>query len=74
MARKTAGTPFNVWLKSQVTDGERKLDLNRLYEVAARYGIGDIERYKSLNPGQQRMSIGNRLRSLVPKAEYHHAA
>jgi len=71
---KTAGTPFNVWLKGQVTDDEGKLDLNRLYAVAANYGIGDIERYKSLNPGQQRMSIGIRLRSLVPQAEYDHAA
>ncbi len=73
-SRSRASSCRWVWLKGQVTDGEGKLDLNWLYEVAARYGIGDIERDKSLNPGQQRMSIRNRLRSLVPQAEYDHAA
>jgi len=67
---KTANTPFNIWLKSQVQGEDGKLDLDRLYEVARRYGVQDIERYKGLNPGQQRMSIGNRLRSLVPAEVY----
>lgn len=67
---KTANTPFNIWLKKEVVDENGKLDLNRLYAIAAKYGITDIERYKSLNPGQQRMTIGNRLRSIVPPTVY----
>lgn len=67
---KTASTPFNNWLKGQVYDTGGKLDLDRLYDVAGRYGIEDIEPYKTLNPGQQRMSIGNRLRKIVPPEDY----
>lgn len=67
---RTAATPFNIWLKEMVTDSKGRLDLERLYDVGTKYGIGDLDRYKSLNPGQQRMSIGNRLRSLVPPSDY----
>lgn len=68
--QKTANTPFNVWLKGQVYDASGRLDLDKLYAVAARYGITDVERYKGLNPGQQRMSIGNRLRTMVPLEDF----
>ena len=68
--KKTANSPFNVWLAQQIRDREGRLDLEKLHSVAKRYGITDVDRYKTLNPGQQRMSIGNRLRSLVDPSEY----
>lgn len=65
--QKTANGPFNVWLDKQVkVDGN--LDLERLYAVAAQYGI--TKRYDHLNPGQQRMNIGVALRKIVPKEVY----
>lgn len=64
---KTASSPFNRWLDRQVKpDG--KLDLDRLNEVAAKYGIAN--NYGHLNPGQQRMTIGVMLRARVPAKEY----
>lgn len=46
------------------------MTLARLYEVAQRYGIDREARYSHLNPGQQRMIIGNMLRRVVPVVEY----
>ena len=66
----TAKSPFNNWLNPQVCDGEGKLDINKLHELALRYGIDKREQYKHLNPGQQRMNIGNRLRKVVDPKEY----
>ena len=43
-----------------------KMDLERLYALAREYGI--IKRYDTLNPGQQRINIGNQLRRRVPSA------
>ena len=65
---KTADSPFNRWLGEQVKNSDGTLDLEKLYEVARRYGIE--ERYKHLNPGQQRMNIGVMLRKRVHKSEY----
>lgn len=71
---RTAKSPFNEWLNAQVRGAEGKLDLDKLYAVAARYGVIDREAYKHLNPGQQRMTIGVKLRAQVPPAEYDQAA
>lgn len=66
--KNTAKSPFNVWLDGQVKRPDGTLDLERLYEVAERYGID--KRYDNLNPGQQRMNIGVMLRARVPQEEY----
>lgn len=67
---RTANDDFNVWLNAQVrVDG--KLDLDRLYAVAEKYGIA--KRYDHLNPGQQRMNIGVILRRIVPADTYKRA-
>ena len=67
---KTAQSPFNVWLNGQVRDESGKLNLDRLYAVAAQHGIVGREAYAHLNPGQQRMTIGIKLRAKVPPAVY----
>lgn len=44
------------------------LDLPALFALAASVGLVDCEeRYQSLNPGQKRMNVGNRLRAIVKK-------
>lgn len=68
--KKTADTPFNRWLKGRTAGADGRLDLGKLHDVARRYGVDDVDRYAELNPGQQRMSIGNRLRKLVPASTY----
>lgn len=65
---KTAASPFNRWLDAKVKKSDGSLDLDRLYEVACDFGI--ITDYRHLNPGQQRMTIGNKLRNIVPSFEY----
>jgi hypothetical protein len=65
---KTAASPFNRWLDAKVKKSDGSLDLDRLYEVACDFGI--ITDYRHLNPGQQRMTIGNKLRNIVPSSEY----
>jgi hypothetical protein len=65
---KTAASPFNLWLDARVKNSDGSLDLARLYEVASTYGIKND--YRHLNPGQQRMTIGIKLRTKVPPAEY----
>ncbi len=62
---QTKESPFNRWLRGRTTRSDGTLDLDRLHAVAAEYGI-DAGRYAHLNPGQQRMNIGNRLRHVVP--------
>jgi hypothetical protein len=61
-------SPFNLWLDAQVKNSDGSLDLDRLYKVASSYGIKND--YRHLNPGQQRMTIGIKLRSKVPPSEY----
>lgn len=68
--QNTAHSPFNLWLEPQVRGPDGQLDLARLYAVARRYGIDRQTRYSHLNPGQQRMIIGNMLRRIVPAEEY----
>lgn len=65
----TRDSPFNRWLRDRVLDRSGKLDLEALHNIAAKYGV-DSAAYSHLNPGQQRMNIGNRLRKLVPPAVY----
>jgi hypothetical protein len=65
---KTAASPFNLWLDARVKHPNGLLDLDRLYKVASSYGIE--HEYRHLNPGQQRMTIGIKLRKTVPSSEY----
>jgi hypothetical protein len=65
---KTANSPFNRWLNSQVRNADGTLDLEKLYAVARRWGVED--RYDHLNAGQARMNIGVKLRRVVPPQEY----
>jgi hypothetical protein len=64
----TANSPFNVWLNAQVRKPDGGLDRDKLTEVAAQWGVED--KYKDLNPGQARMSIGIKLRAIVPPKVY----
>lgn len=68
--RETRDSPFNLWLRHQCCRRDGTLDLPRLHAVAQQYGI-DPGRYLHLNPGQQRMNIGNRLRKIVPASDYN---
>lgn len=70
--KNTANSPFNVWLDGQVKRPDGTLDLEKLYAVAARFGIE--KRYDRLNPGQQRMNVGVMLRARVPQEEYNDRA
>lgn len=69
-ATNTRDSDFNRWLRDQVNNTDGTLDLERLYQLAERYGIDARGRYCHLNPGQQRMNVGNRLRRIVPQHEY----
>jgi hypothetical protein len=64
---RTAKSPFNQWLDRQVKGADGRLNLERLYEVARKYGIE--RRYDHLNAGQQRMNIGVMLRARVSQQE-----
>ncbi|WP_245265564.1 hypothetical protein [Mesorhizobium sp. LSJC265A00] len=68
--KNTAHSPFNLWLEQLVKGPDGQLDLARLYDVAMRYGIDGQAQYSHLNPGQQRMIIGNILRRKVPAEVY----
>ncbi|BCA58885.1 hypothetical protein [Sphingomonas sp. HMP6] len=61
---QTRDSPFNRWLRDEVNNRDGTLDLAKLHALAARFEI-DAGRYAHLNPGQQRMNIGNRLRRIV---------
>lgn len=67
---KTAQSPFNRWLNAQVRDSNGQLVLEKLYDVARKYGVERPERYAHLNPGQQRMTLGLQVRSRVSPIEY----
>ena len=66
--KNTASSPFNRWLDIRVKRKDGTLDLDALYAVAEEHGIR--QRYRHLNPGQQRMNIGNRLRKKVDPSVY----
>ena len=53
---------FNVWFDPQVRAADGTLDLQRLYAISTSHGI-DYRSYTSLNPGQQRMTLGNMIRA-----------
>jgi hypothetical protein len=60
------------WMDEQICING-KMDLKRLYALAQQYGIekrydGTTPGQQTLNPGQQRMNIGNMLKSRVPAA------
>lgn len=69
-AERTAHTPINRWLAEETRGADGRLDLAKLHAVALSYGIDKQVEYADLNPGQQRMNIGNLLRSRVPEAVY----
>jgi len=66
----TAQSPFNQWLDGQVRRADGSLDLARLHQIARSHGIEREQQYAHLNPGQQRMNIGNLLRRVVDVGEY----
>jgi hypothetical protein len=53
---------FNMWFDPQVRAADGTLDLQKLYEISTLHGI-DYTLYTSLNPGQQRMTLGNMIRA-----------
>ncbi len=67
----TSRSSFNVWLDARVKQADGKLDLNKPYEVAERYGI--TKRYDHLNVGQQQMTLGLALSARIPKELYETA-
>jgi hypothetical protein len=67
-AAKTASSPFNRWLDQQVREPSASMDLDALYKVAREHGVN--QEYRHLNPGQQRMIVGSRLRAVVPTEAY----
>ncbi|MBG7616138.1 hypothetical protein IWC96_12745 [Brevundimonas sp. BAL450] len=67
---RTAQSPFNLWLADRTRGADGRLDLDRLYTLAAEYGVDARGDYPDLNPGQQRMNVGNRLRARVPAEAY----
>jgi hypothetical protein len=60
--RTTQHGAFNQWFDPQVRNVDGTLDLQKLHEIAAAHGI-DSTPYASLNPGQQRMTLGNMIRA-----------
>lgn len=69
--KKTASSPFNRWLEKEVKRSDGTLDLESLYAIAHEFGIE--KRYDHLTPGQQRMTIGIKLRKAVPPSQYEDA-
>ena len=49
---------FNQWFDPQVRNADGTLDLQKLYAISMSHGI-DYTLYATLNPGQQRMTLGN---------------
>ena len=60
--RNTRHGAFNQWLDPQVRASDGTVDLPKLYEIARAHGI-EYAPYVSLNPGQQRMTLGNMIRT-----------
>lgn len=53
---------FNLWFDPQVRAADGTLDLQKLYALSTSHGI-DHTLYTVLNPGQQRMTLGNMIRA-----------
>ena len=64
---ETRNCAFNIWMRARVNNEDGSLNLDKMYELAKSYGI--LTEYRDLNPGQQRMNIGNKLRLVVPLAD-----
>ena len=69
-AEKTAQSPFNRWLADKTRGSDGRFDLEKLHDLAAEYGVDKRSEYDGLNPGQQRMKLGNLLRTRVPAERY----
>lgn len=69
-AERTAHTPINRWLADQTRGADGRLDLEKLHALARSHGVDKQDEYADLNAGQQRMNIGNLLRSRVPEEVY----
>lgn len=67
---RTAQSPFNRWLADKTRGADGRFDLEKLHLLAGDYGLEKRTDYDGLNPGQQRMNIGNALRSRVPASQY----
>lgn len=65
---------FNTWIRPQILGPDGNLDVERLHALAMTYGIDKRSQYAHLNPGQQRMSLGNILRKVVPVHLYERAS
>lgn len=50
------------YLETEV-EGKKRIDLGKLRKLADKNKVWD-ERYENLNPGQQRMNVGNRIRKI----------
>jgi hypothetical protein len=64
----TRDDAFNKWFNPQVKNADGTLNLDKLYAIAEHFGIPN--RYDKLNPGQQRMNIGNLLRKQLDPEVY----
>lgn len=62
----TCGDEIATKLSAYVKGKDGKTDTAKLRRLAVANGI-DFDRYTALNPGQQRMNVGNRLRALSRK-------
>lgn len=69
-AERTAQSPFNRWFADKTRGPDGRFDVEKLHELAAEYDIDKRADYEGLNPGQQRMNLGNMLRSRVPAERY----
>lgn len=69
-AEKTTQSPFNQWLVDKTRGADGRFDVEMMHELAAEYGLDKRKEYDGLNPGQQRMNLGNLLRTRVPEERY----
>ena len=66
--QSTCGDDMALELKAETTLPTGKLNWEALKAIAEANGL-DVEKYASLNPGQKRMNIGNRLRGKLDRGE-----
>jgi hypothetical protein len=63
-AERTKNDDFNAWFNPQIQKPDGTLDVERMYAIATAppYSLDIGTRYSHLNPGHQRMVVGNLLR------------